>query len=172
MTGIHDAVKQMADHPELHTGNRFAHDIVAKYGKFGSVSEKQERALIQSLQRDIDKLTAAPAPSGLATVTGTVLTVKPHQDKRTGSWKDKATVRLPNGSRVWVTVPAGLVILAHDEVTISAVFKHADGDPTFAFGSRASFGATAGDEAFEAPQPAKAAPAPAKSILETLLDTY
>jgi hypothetical protein len=37
---------------------------------------------------------------------------------------------------VWVSVPKGTTVIKGDTITFTATFKRAEGDPSFAFGSR------------------------------------
>lgn len=85
--------------------------------------------------------TATLAPTGLQTVTGTVISVK----ERTSSFGDGKTylqmlVKLDNGSKVVATVPRGAVVNANERVTFTATFERKE--PQFSIGKRPKMGLT------------------------------
>ena len=124
---------------ELHAKNLFVHDVIAKLNQFGSLSERQVAAVLGSLKRDVEKATApvevkGDAPSGRVTVTGTILTTKTvHGDY--GS-TEKMLLGLPNGARVWLTLPGKARAGRGDTITVTATFEVSRDDKSFGFGKR------------------------------------
>jgi hypothetical protein len=138
-----NALEEYRVNASLHADNRFAADVVGAFVRYGSLSVKQIDALVNSLATA--KLRAAglsepkgTAPVGRQTVTGIVVSLK-EKDTAYGP-KLKMTVKLDNNSKVWATVPRGAVLKVGDSITFTATFRHADGDPSFAFGSRSVLG--------------------------------
>lgn len=130
------------DHPE-HAKNVFAKDVLRKLDQYGSLSEKQVAAVLQSVQRDIERAKEAAvavtvvkgdAPSGRVTVTGNVLSTK-IVEREFGSTL-KMLVQLDNNSRVWCTVPSGSNVERNNRVTFTATFEVSKDDKSFAFGKR------------------------------------
>ena len=177
------AIDELNNNPELHARNRFAHDIVAKYHRFGSLSASQITALTESLQRDRED--AGPkgiAPEGRQTVTGQVLSIKEKMNKFTNRSELKMLVKLANNSKVYATALPG--VIKGDTITFTATFKHSKDDRSFAFGERPTLGGDVSaprsdeglmvplEELMAAPQPKpKRAPSvpDGPSILEGLL---
>jgi hypothetical protein len=194
------ALECLNAHPEVHARNTFAHDVVSKFHRFGSLSATQVSALTKSLQRDHEReherAAEASVPKGLApvgrqTVTGEVLGVK--EKASAYGVALKLLVRLPNFSKVWVTAPKDRTVVKGDVVTFTATFEPSKDDPSFAFGSRPEYiGSTSGAPAPlvtplpvtatsshplagldvpGTPAPPRAPAAPAKrSVLEELLE--
>jgi hypothetical protein len=149
------------DHP-VHANNSFVKDVLQKFNKYGTLSERQITALLSSLQRDhnlsrnreerertevIRRQTASPAPSGRATVEGQVLMAK-NYDSDLGGVRWKMLVMLTNGAKVFVAVPAALLRLCTDPrrdlrekfVRFTASFTPKPDDVLFAYGKRPTGG--------------------------------
>jgi hypothetical protein len=125
--------------------NPFVKDVVAKLGHYGSLSERQVSAVLAAIARDAQKATQqaaeaievkGPAPEGRQTVTGVILSTK--QVEGGYGWTLKMLVKLENGSRVWLTVPAKAAADKGDTITVTATFTVSKDDKSFAFGSRPS----------------------------------
>lgn len=141
---IAEALRELTTYPERHARNRFAHDVVEKYKRYGRLSEAQIVALVKSLQRDkvYADMKASPTdakgPQGRVTVTGEVLSVK---EKVTSYGpKLKMLVRLPDGAKVYASVPRGLTATPGTTVTFTATFTRSATDPSFSNGYRPEFG--------------------------------
>jgi hypothetical protein len=129
------ALEELRINPELHARNRFAHDVVAKYHRFGSLSAAQVKALTESLARDREATDPkAAAPEGRVTVTGTVLSLKDQTNKFTGRMESKMLVKLDTGAKVYAGALPG--VNKGDTVTFTATFKRSKDDPSFAFGDK------------------------------------
>lgn len=121
-----------------------AADIARKGRLYGSISERQV-AFLDKLLREIDEKIAAhatrtpepeagPVPTGRVELQGEVLSLK---------WKEtdfgsvlKMVVLLPNGSRVWGTVPSALDVEKGDVVAFTATVTTSDDKPDFGFFKR------------------------------------
>lgn len=174
-----EALECLNEHPEVHAKNKFAHDVVAKFHRWGTLSDAQLNALVESLATDHGRVaeTAEPkgdAPVGRHTVTGEVLALK----TKTTSFgtKLKMLVKLRNNSRVWVTAPK-VPVVKGEILTFTSTFEVSKTDKSFAFGNRTEY---EGGGVMPTPHMppahtapiAKAtptAPQPRRSVLEELL---
>jgi hypothetical protein len=127
----------------VHAKNFFVKDVLAKLDRYGDLSEKQVAAVVASLARDVEwavkRATEAAepkgdAPSGRTEVTGTVLSMKEHENAF--GFTMKMTLKLTNGARVWVTAPGSESLEKGDVVTLRATWTPSKDDKSFAFGSR------------------------------------
>lgn len=120
-------------------------DIVGKFVKYGSISEKAKNFLATLLEKIEDRPaleakkaaereTAADVPTGRVTVEGTVLTIKV-QDGPYGSVV-KMLVKHESGYKVWGTVPSGLNPEKGDKVRFTAMVEKSKDDPKFGFYKR------------------------------------
>ena len=130
---------ELEHNPEPHADNRFVHDVVGKFKRFGSISEAQLNALERSLARDTEKATEkaepkGPAPQGRVQVSGRVLSLK--EQGGIYGLSVKMLLKLENNSKVWVSVPKGATVKAGDNLNLVATFTVSDTDPSFAFGTR------------------------------------
>jgi hypothetical protein len=118
--------------------NAFVQDVVGKFRRYGSLSDRQLSALENAVARDREfAANVAPkgdAPEGKATISGAVVSTKWHESNYGGSMK--MTVKIDNGARVWMTVPSGYGINKGDRLTVSATFTRSETDRSFAFGKR------------------------------------
>jgi hypothetical protein len=133
-----EALASFKANPMVHRGNKFAHELVAKFDRFGSLTIPQMNAFADSLRRDRDRV-AKEGPKGLApvgsqVVTGEIVSVKKHVSPYSVSMK--MTVKLANNSRVWATVPWGYTAEVGKTVSFRATFEPSKDDPSFAFGKR------------------------------------
>ena len=135
----------------VHANNSFAHDILDKLNKYGSLSEKQVAAFMSSIQRDNDyevrraeraaaeqarRATAQPAPDGRCQVEGEVTQIKGHESAF--GIVPKMVVLLTTGAKVWLTVTSGQEVSVGDKVKFTATFTRSNTDQFFAFGKRPS----------------------------------
>lgn len=121
--------------------NPFVKDVVAKLGHYGSLSERQVSAVLSAIARDAQKAVEVievkgDAPVGRQTVTGTILSTKLVEGYYGNTLK--MLLKLENGSRVWLTVPAKAAADKGDIITVTATFDVSKDDKSFAFGSRPS----------------------------------
>lgn len=139
--GLAELVEQAKG--EAHKKNNFAQDVIGKLDRFGSISVNQINALKTSLARDIEyaakKAVEAmepkgDAPNGVATVTGTVVSVKLQEDAY--GTTVKMLLKLENNAKVWLTMPAGADANRGDVLTVKATFTAKADDKSFAFGKR------------------------------------
>ena len=126
-------------------------DILGKFQKYGKVSEKQIKfaeslwskavaACEGALEQDANR---EPAPSGNATVKGTIASVK-YKTTYYGQTL-KMLVSIDNGSKAWATVPRDLERkhgngdpvqnLRGLRINLTATFRVSDDDKFFAFAS-------------------------------------
>jgi hypothetical protein len=149
-------VEEMS-HPD-HARNGFADDILAKFQKYGCLSERQVECFIQSLDRDHvyarqaaeraaqeaeRRFTAQPAPEGRQTVEGEVVSVKRYEPAASYYGAEtimKMTVVLTTGAKVWLSVPnaADSSSIKGCKVRFAATFTRSATDQLFAFGKRPS----------------------------------
>jgi hypothetical protein len=123
----------------VHAKNFFVHDVIAKLNQYGSLSERQASAVIASIARDVAAAQQVvepkgDAPTGRVTVSGVILSVKRHESDWGVSMK--MTLKLDNGSRVWMTMPSGAAADRGDRITVTATFEQSQDDKSFAFGKR------------------------------------
>lgn len=130
----------------MHYRNGFAGDVVMKFQRYGTLSDRQIEALRASLDRDAEmhaKREAdrtrerGPAPSGRCDMVCTVLSVQ-KRDTDFGI-QHKLLVEFENGARGWVTAPSRFLDeqLGRDSrVTLRANWTPSKDDPSFAFGNR------------------------------------
>lgn len=128
-----------------HANNVFVKDVLSKLDTYGYLTDNQAAAVVKSLARDLEyaarKASEAievkgPAPSGKATVTGTVLSMK--WVETSFGTTHKMLLKLTNNSRVWVTVPSKATLERGDSVSIKATWTPSRDDASFGFGSRPS----------------------------------
>ena len=119
----------------------FLESVVSKLESYSSLSEKQVAALIKAWGRANDRAREdakpkGPAPTGRVEVTGEVIGVK-NQVSQFGD-QLKMIVKLENGSKVWVSVPASLLgeDIRGKTIELTATFEVSKDDPHFAFGKR------------------------------------
>ena len=136
---IAEALAQISD--PIHAGNHFAHDVLYKLDRYGSLSDAQVNAVVASMARDRDYAAKkaleatevkGPAPSGRTIVTGLVLSIK--QQENNFGVVTKMLVKLDSNAKVYVTAPSG--IERGDTVTVRATWTPSHDDASFAFGSR------------------------------------
>lgn len=145
------AIETIAD--PVHKDNTFAHDVIGKLNQYGSLSERQVAAVLNSLHQDKERggreerraqekaqliASGVTAPVGRVAVEGEVLSTR--VDEGPYGAVCKWLVKLTNGTKVWSSVPASLAgeNLRGSRVRFTATFEHSKDDPTFAFGSRPS----------------------------------
>ena len=136
--------------------NRVASDLLEKLRRFGSLSEKQISFLIGIHQRDISNRASATAtaPTGKASVEGTILSVK--EGETHGKYKTfrfKVLVDIGGGVRVWGSAkgewnyhailgrtPTGDAVEPQkgQRVKFTASFEPSQKDPLFGFFKRPS----------------------------------
>lgn len=144
---------KVIDRPE-HKDNSFAHDLLHKFDRYGSLSGSQLEWLFKTLQQDRDranrklreveeKLALAEAgikaPEGRMAVEGEVLHTRT-QDSDFGI-QYKWLVKLDNGTKVWTSIPSNLLdngeeALKGKRVEFTATFERSKDDATFSFGKR------------------------------------
>lgn len=148
-----------------HARNSFVQDVLSKLNQYGSLSERQVAAVLQSLARDVEtaKRKAVEAtevkgegPVGRVTVTGEVLSVQ--QRETDFGTVTKMLLKLQNNAKAWLTVPAGSGIERGQTVTVTATFEQSRDDKSFSFGKRPFLGAPA-------PKTAKARKAKAAPVV-------
>lgn len=132
------------DVPEASVGNGFISDVMFRFRRYGSMSERQVEAIRKAIVRDAERAAqpvvevppAGPAPEGWKVdIEGVVVGLKVH-DNDFGSTL-KMTVLLDNGSRVWCSVPSSASLERGDRISfrVSQVYR-SDSDETFAFAQR------------------------------------
>lgn len=129
-------------------------EVVNKAGRY-TLSEKQvawvrsavDRLRARRVEREVERATAAPAPTGRVTVEGDVVAIKT-VDTRWGS-STKMMVKTAAGWRCYVAVPAALGVVERGQrVAFVATLTPAADDPTMAFGNRPTVpAALRGDDA-------------------------
>jgi len=129
-----------------HANNAFVKDIIAKFNKYGKLSDAQVSAFIRSIQRDHEfaarrAAQAAAAPAGPVptgeriSVEGEIVSVKV-VNTNFGS-ATKMLVKLANGSKVWTTVPTTLQNPQRNgRVTLRVSVVASRDDVTFGIGKR------------------------------------
>lgn len=137
-----DALVKQVESGELKP-NSFVSDVLAKLGRYGSLSDRQVAAVLSSVKRDAEfaarKAVEATevkgdAPTGRVEVSGVVLSTKDVESAY--GVTTKMLVKLANNSKVWVTVPSAESINRGDEITFKATFEVSRDDKSFAFGKR------------------------------------
>jgi len=134
--------------------NRVASDLLEKLRRFGSLSEKQISFLVGIYERDISNRASATAtaPSGKASVEGTILSVKTGQTQgKYGKFKFAVLVDIGGGVKVWGkakgewshhailgATPIGDAPFQQkgDRVKFTATFEPSKKDPLFGFFKR------------------------------------
>jgi len=134
-------------HPD-HARNGFAADIIAKFNKYGGLSDRQVDSFIKSIARDHEyaarraaeaQIPRGQVPSGRVEVMGELIKVKyfdPQVDGRSGA---KMTLKLDNNSRVYVTMPSSYDAQAYPVgswVKLKATIQPSRNDASFGFGKR------------------------------------
>jgi hypothetical protein len=119
----------------------FLESVISRLESYSSLSEKQVAVLIKAWGRANDRAREdaepkGPAPTGRVEVTGEVIGVK-NQVSQFGD-QLKMIVKLENGSKVWVSVPASLLgqDIRGKTIELTATFEVSKDDPHFAFGKR------------------------------------
>lgn len=137
----------LAAHPGLDAAfdskNTFVQDVMRKLDQYGSLSDAQVNAVFAAVKREAEYAVRraaetvevkGQAPSGRQTVTGTVVSLKWHDNDFGGAMK--MVVKLENNSRVWLTAPSKETLKRGDLVTVTATFEVSRDDKSFAFGKR------------------------------------
>lgn len=153
---VHAQVQRFADaHPEIaaaraaldlpvHAGNTFARDVIQKLARYGSISDRQVSALVDSLARDVARANRPaevkiPAPTGKGiTVCGEVISLKWQENQYGDSLKVTIKVTTPAGIWLaWGSVPAALTsgLSRGQMLELTANLEHGN-DPSFAFFKR------------------------------------
>jgi hypothetical protein len=122
----------------------FVGDVVAKLIQYGELSERQVYAVRRAIeskqrfmaQREAEKATMSPAPSGRVKFQGTVIS-----EKITEGYygvEHKMLVKADGNYKVWTTVPASMQIdgLKGAKIELTATLAPKADDPTFAIGKR------------------------------------
>lgn len=136
--------------------NRVASDLLEKLRRYGSLSDKQVSFLIGIHQRDLANRASATAtaPTGRASVEGTILSVKTSQAQgKYGKFKFAVLVDIGGGVKVWGkakgewshhailgATPIGDAPFQKkgDKVKFTATFEPSQKDPLFGFFKRPS----------------------------------
>lgn len=142
------------------TRNDFAYSLRTQIFRNGSLSPRQQEALISAANR-MPTYAVEPqgdAPEGRTGVRGTVVTIKEY-DSQFGT-VFKMLVKLDNNAKVWCSVPKGIDPVRGQRVNIVATWTRKPGDRHFATGKRPRGRILSGAEA-EAPAVTVAAPKPA-----------
>lgn len=135
--------------------NSFLLDVAFKFRRYGSLSEAQVAAVIKSAARDAEfaarraaeaeALAAAPElAEGRYELTGKVLSTKWQDNDFGGSLK--MLVQLPEGNKVWGTVPSAINPSKGDTVTFTAKVERSRDDAHFGFFSRPTKAAVSTEE--------------------------
>jgi hypothetical protein len=119
-------------------------DIVGRFTKYGSLSEKQfeylETLLGKIAARDAEASAAADCPEGRVTVEGVVLKTELRPGFRNrGEWK--MLVKADAGYRIWSSMPAEYYryrtpVVKGDRVKFVATVTRSKDDPKFGFAKR------------------------------------
>lgn len=148
----HPDFKTVLDNPveighPVHAKNGFLADILAKFNKYGYLSENQVNAFLKSVVRDHEfaarraQEAAIPkgrAPTGRVVITGELVKVKTVTDQR-GFNSTKMTLKLSNGARVYMTMPSSYDYASYPEgskVAVRATITASRDDQSFGFGKR------------------------------------
>lgn len=192
-----DALNLIADAAlPINARNSFVQDVVGKLKTYGSISERQKMAVLQSMARSAERANApqeiaGDAPQGRADITGIIISTK-LQDGDFGT-STKMMVKLANNAKVWCSVPSALFTdldemgrkaygpdftgsyknLRGCRVDLRATWTRKDGDNTFAFGKRPHGKLLALPEvpAGEKPAPVVAAEQARGAELNRMIDT-
>jgi hypothetical protein len=124
--------------------SEFLRDVLGRGARWGNISERQFEVLGESIQRDLrfaaereaERATAQPVPTGLQVIEGTVLSLK-WRETRYGS-QLKMIVK-GQGWKVWGSVPASLRadgVEVGDTVRFTATVAASKDDEAFGFFSR------------------------------------
>jgi hypothetical protein len=134
-------------HPD-HARNGFAIDIILKFNKYGKLSDAQFAAFIQSIARDHEYAARraqeaaqprGPVPTGRVIVEGELIKVKTYDPEVDGRSGTKMTLKLDNGSKVWMTMPIAYDLQTHPKgsrVKVRATITASRDDVSFGFGKR------------------------------------
>lgn len=143
--------KLVTDHPVLailtdpdelaKLNNRFLNDLASQL-HHRDLSENQVNAAVRSIeksrqwaaQREAERTTAQPAPTGRVVVTGTILSAKWHHSAYGASYK--ITVKDDRGFVVWGTAPEYRDVDKGMRIQFTATLQPKDDDPFFAFYKR------------------------------------
>jgi hypothetical protein len=126
-----------------HGFNGFYFDLVHKFNRYGSLSERQIAAVAKAAQRQadydarkvIESVDASPVLIGKQIVTGTILSTK-YVDSQYGTTY-KMLVRDDRGFKVFGTVPSAIdEAVKGDRVSFTATLEASTDDPTFGFYKR------------------------------------
>lgn len=140
--GIKKHEDRQAAMPEASVNNGFIHDVARKLNQYGTLSERQIEAVRNAVVRDAnyaaskvaqaEEAPAGPVPTGRQVITGEVVGRKYHESMYGSTIK--LTIKLENGSRVWVTEPSAITANRGDTVTLTCSITASDKDTTFGFG--------------------------------------
>jgi hypothetical protein len=150
--------------------------LQGSWNRYGSLTERQEAALVRSLDQFEERqarraqenaAVTAPIPTGRVVISGEVLSTK-YQDSRFGT-QFKMLVKSDAGWKVWGTVPSGLACcgetLKGRRVTFTAAIESRE--PAFGFFSRPTNASVLNSKPGSGQQPeatAPVAPAPAAPV--------
>lgn len=120
-------------------------DIVGKFIKYGSVSDKTVnflRALVARINnrpvveaiREAEKAASASCPTGRIVVEGTVVSTKTQSTQFGITYK--MLVKHASGYKVYGTIPSSISVQKGDVVTFTATVEPSNDDRTFGFFSR------------------------------------
>jgi hypothetical protein len=145
------AINDLTSNVELHKRNNFAHDILAKFNKYGNMSEPQQYHFVKSLERDHefaarraaeDAVPKGEFPSGRIQFTGEVISVKQQESDFGIQMKCllKIISEVGTGCKVWMTLPSGAGDVARgDRIVVKAGLEVSKDDKHFGFGKRPHF---------------------------------
>lgn len=128
------------------TSNSFIADIARKFEQYATLSPRQIEAVIAAAKRDAEykarrveeAATRGPVPTGKRIEFTGKLVSRKQQESQFGI-QHKCLIKLPNGSAIWMTEPAGCNVELQGEVTIRATVEASKDDPSFGFAKRPHF---------------------------------
>lgn len=148
-----EAVAYLTARVESGPWSTFNNDVLAKFHRYGDLSEKQVAAVLRGRDRDAEKANeppefTAPVIEGRITVTGVVLSTKLQDGYLPGQEVLKMLVKDDRGFKVWGSVPSSIWgVQKGNRVTFAAAVTKSDNDETFGFFKRPTKAiATAGPE--------------------------
>lgn len=113
-------------------------DIMGKFHRYGSMSDKQlnfVRALLQRINGDAPpEEPKGICPSGRINITGTIISIK--DVKSRWGTKQKMLVKTPENYKVWGSVPRGLEAVKGAQVSFVATVTTSEQDASFGIFSR------------------------------------
>jgi hypothetical protein len=122
--------------------------IVAKLVQFGSISDKQvaflrsllakistraSRQAEQDEEREQEKASSLPAPTGRVSVKGEIVSCKTQQSAYGAQLK--ILVKAEGGYKVWMTAPRSLHIERGAQIACTVTLAPTQNDPSFAYGT-------------------------------------